>query len=103
MKLKIAVAILALTLGVGLQAHADTVNLAAHGTNAFARATPCGGFLRAWWRSASRLGWLAAKGFRSSADYSWRRGFLGGERRLETGRLTYDSVVETRSYMANRK
>ena len=32
---------------------------AAHGTNAFARATPCAGFSRAWWRSASRPDLLA--------------------------------------------
>src|SRR5262245_7762209 len=38
---------------------------AAHGTSAFARAMPCAASLRAWWRSASRPGWSAAKGFRS--------------------------------------
>ena len=33
--------------------------------NAFARAMPCGGYLRAWWRCASRRGLSAAKRFRS--------------------------------------
>src|SRR5262245_40344220 len=37
----------------------------AHDMNAFARAMPCAGCSRAWWRSASRLGWLLARGFRS--------------------------------------
>jgi hypothetical protein len=38
---------------------------AVHGTNVFARATPCGGYSRAWWRRASRLGLLVAKRSRS--------------------------------------
>ena len=35
------------------------------GTSAFAKAMHCAVYLRAWWRSASRLDWLAAKDFRS--------------------------------------
>ena len=35
------------------------------GTSAFARATRYAGYLRAWWRSALWLGWLAARDFRS--------------------------------------
>jgi len=35
------------------------------GTSAVARARRCAGFLRTWWRSALRLGWLAARDFRS--------------------------------------
>ena len=31
------------------------------GMSAFARAMPCAGYLRRWWRSASRLVWSAAK------------------------------------------
>ena len=35
------------------------------GMSAFARATRYAGYLRAWWRSALRLAWLAARDFRS--------------------------------------
>ena len=35
------------------------------GTRASARAMHCGGYLRAWWRSASLPGWSAAKHSRS--------------------------------------
>ena len=38
----------------------------APGTSAFAKAMRCAAYLRAWWRSASRLDWLAAKDFRST-------------------------------------
>ena len=38
---------------------------AVRGTSASVRAMPCAECSRAWWRCASRLGWLAAKRFRS--------------------------------------
>jgi hypothetical protein len=41
------------------------IGLAVPGTSAFAKAMRCAAYLRAWWRSASRLDWLAAKDFRS--------------------------------------
>ena len=39
--------------------------LAVRGTSAFARARPYVGYLRAWWRTALQLAWLAARDFRS--------------------------------------
>ena len=39
--------------------------LAVPGTSASARATRYAGYLRAWWRSVSRLAWLVARAFRS--------------------------------------
>ena len=41
---------------------------AAHGTNAFARATPRAGLSRAWWRSASRPDLLADEDFHRCVD-----------------------------------
>jgi hypothetical protein len=51
---------------LGIEDVSPTIRCSAvHGTNAFARATPCGGYSRAWWRRASRLGLLVAKRSRS--------------------------------------